>query len=501
MTAKYFAILTNYGAAQLANAVALGTKLNISVMAVGDGGGVLPIPDPAQTKLIRETRRAAVNQVSVDDKNPNYIISEQVIPENEGGWFIREIGLFDDKGGLIAVGNAPETYKPNLQEGSGRTQVIQMVLMVSSTESITLKVDPSVVLATREYVTKSIAAAIQESEARAAKTYQPKGDYVLHPYLKLEMQKKLDKSDVVNQLGNDTSKAASQALVATELGKKAPLNVADGKLAKDKNGADIPDKPKFIENLGLGEAAKSKVLQTTGASKTDVMSQKSVTDELNNKANLVSDSEQSFNGVVSTKKEVAVRLDNKRTLLQAGGVIAFSQDNKTWYVATFQNKTGTVAYSSDLSDLADKNATEEQVFNSKIAAKEFNAVDGNNRNILKASGVITHSPDLSTWYDLVLPKKTGTAAITADAIGSGAHTWYDMTAQRKLNVIYSNTAGKPTEVSIYCKSVHVYVNSVRVAAAAIDSRCNISVIIPVGGSITVNSQGESGELIWWSELR
>lgn len=177
MTAKYFAILTNYGAAQLANAVALGTKLNISVMAVGDGGGVLPIPDPAQTKLIRETRRAAVNQVSVDDKNPNYIISEQVIPENEGGWFIREIGLFDDKGGLIAVGNAPETYKPNLQEGSGRTQVIQMVLMVSSTESITLKVDPSVVLATREYVTKSIAAAIQESEAKAAKTYQPKGSY------------------------------------------------------------------------------------------------------------------------------------------------------------------------------------------------------------------------------------------------------------------------------------------------------------------------------------
>ena len=222
MTAKYFAILTNYGAAQLANAVALGTKLNISVMAVGDGGGVLPIPDPAQTKLIRETRRAAVNQVSVDDKNPNYIISEQVIPENEGGWFIREIGLFDDKGGLIAVGNAPETYKPNLQEGSGRTQVIQMVLMVSSTESITLKVDPSVVLATREYVTKSIAAAIQESEAKAAKTYQPIGDYVLHSYLKLELLKKFDKANIAHQLGNDTDKTASLHLLTTELGKLQP---------------------------------------------------------------------------------------------------------------------------------------------------------------------------------------------------------------------------------------------------------------------------------------
>lgn len=222
MTAKYFAILTNYGAAQLANAVALGTQMNISAMAVGDGGGTLTVPDPAQTKLVRETRRAAVNQVSIDEKNPNFIIAEQVIPENEGGWFIREIGLFDDNGGLIAVGNAPETYKPNLQEGSGRTQVIQMVLMVSSTQAITLKVDPSVVLATREYVTKSIAAAIQESEARAAQTYQPIGDYVLNPFFKLEMLKKIDKADIAQKLGNDTGKVASLHLLTTEVGKLQP---------------------------------------------------------------------------------------------------------------------------------------------------------------------------------------------------------------------------------------------------------------------------------------
>ncbi|MGJ5722440.1 phage tail protein, partial [Morganella sp. B601] len=252
MTAKYFAILTNYGAAQLANAVALGTQMNISAMAVGDGGGTLPVPDPAQTKLVRENRRAAVNQVSVDEKNPNFIIAEQVIPENEGGWWIREIGLFDDNGGLIAVGNAPETYKPNLQEGSGRTQVIQMVLMVSSTQAITLKVDPSVVLATREYVTKSIDAAIQASEARAAQTYQPKGDYVTNQYLKLELIKKIDKADITQQLGNDTGKVVSQNLLTTELGKKASVADANSKLAKDQNGADIQDKPKFIENLGLG---------------------------------------------------------------------------------------------------------------------------------------------------------------------------------------------------------------------------------------------------------
>ncbi|MEM8140720.1 phage tail protein [Morganella morganii] len=222
MTAKYFAILTNYGAAQLANAVALGTQMNITAMGAGDGGGTLPVPDPAQTTLIRENRRASVNQVSVDEKNPNIIIAEQVIPENEGGWWIREIGLYDDNGCLIAVGNVPETYKPNLQEGSGRTQVLQMALIVSSTQAITLKIDPSVVLATREYVTKSIDAAIQASEARAAKTYQPIGDYVLHPYLKLEMIKKVDKVDITQQLGNDTGKVVSQHLLTTEVGKLQP---------------------------------------------------------------------------------------------------------------------------------------------------------------------------------------------------------------------------------------------------------------------------------------
>lgn len=258
MTAKYFAILTNYGAAQLANAVALGTQMNISAMAVGDGGGTLPVPDPAQTKLVRETRRAAVNQVSIDEKNPNFIIAEQVIPENEGGWFIREIGLFDDNGGLIAVGNAPETYKPNLQEGSGRTQVIQMVLMVSSTQAITLKVDPSVVLATREYVTRSIDAAIQASEARAAKTYQPIGDYVLNPFFKLEMLKKIDKADISQQLGNDPNKVGSQLLLTEQLGKKASTTDVNGKMAKDKNGADIQDKEAFIKNLGLPEKYQPK---------------------------------------------------------------------------------------------------------------------------------------------------------------------------------------------------------------------------------------------------
>lgn len=149
---KYYAILTNQGAARLANATMLGSKLNLTQMAVGDANGVLPTPDPAQTKLINQKRIAPLNLLSVDPNNQSQIIAEQIIPENEGGFWIREIGLYDDEGVLIAVANCPETYKPQLQEGSGRTQTIRMILVVTNTEAITLKIDPSVVLATRKYV-------------------------------------------------------------------------------------------------------------------------------------------------------------------------------------------------------------------------------------------------------------------------------------------------------------------------------------------------------------
>lgn len=151
MSVKYFAILTHQGAAKLANATALGTTLNLTQLAIGDGNGTLPVPDAAQTRLINQTRIAPLNALSVDPENPSQIVAEQIIPENEGGYWIRELGLFDDEGVLIAVANCPETYKPQLQEGSGRTQTIRMVVVVSSTAAVTLKIDPSVVLATRKY--------------------------------------------------------------------------------------------------------------------------------------------------------------------------------------------------------------------------------------------------------------------------------------------------------------------------------------------------------------
>jgi hypothetical protein len=153
---KFFAILTDVGAAKLANANVLGVPWNITEMGLGDANGDDPQPSAKQTKLINEWRRRPLNQLKIDPVNPAVIIAEQVIPADEGGRWIREVGLYDADGDLVAVANCAPSFKPILSQGSGRTQVVRMNLIVSSTANISLKIDPSVVLATREYVDSRI---------------------------------------------------------------------------------------------------------------------------------------------------------------------------------------------------------------------------------------------------------------------------------------------------------------------------------------------------------
>ncbi|MDT3755487.1 phage tail protein, partial [Citrobacter freundii complex sp. 2023EL-00966] len=287
MTAKYFAILTNQGAARLANAAALGTKLNLTQMAVGDANGVLPTPDPAQTKLINQKRIAPLNLLTVDPANTSQIIAEQIIPENEGGFWIREIGLYDDDGILIAVANCPETYKPELQEGSGRTQTIRMILIVSSTSAITLKIDPSVVLATRQYVddkvieVKSYADGLMRAheqsrnhpdatttakgftqlnssvtDDRETQSATPKAVKIAMDNANARLAKERNLSDLPNpalarqnlQLGDSSTKNTGTTANTVAAGDDARIT---GAMQKSQNGADIQDVAKFLQNLGL----------------------------------------------------------------------------------------------------------------------------------------------------------------------------------------------------------------------------------------------------------
>ncbi len=236
MTVKYYAILTNQGAARLANATMLGSKLNLTQMAVGDANGVLPTPDPAQTKLINQKRIAPLNLLSVDPNNQSQIIAEQIIPENEGGFWIREIGLYDDEGVLIAVANCPETYKPQLQEGSGRTQTIRMILVVTNTEAITLKIDPSVVLATRKYVDDKIS---EHEQSRR------------HPDASLTVKGFTQLSSAIN--------SESETLAATPKAVKAAYDLANGKYTAQ----DATTAQKGIVQLSSATNSTSEVLAAT----------------------------------------------------------------------------------------------------------------------------------------------------------------------------------------------------------------------------------------------
>ncbi|MFV2946421.1 phage tail protein [Pseudomonas japonica] len=162
---QFFAILTAVGEAKQANANALGVPWTFSAMGVGDANGADPVPSRAQTSLIAERRRAPLNQVKIDPGNASMIVAEQIIPPDVGGWWIREIGLYDAEGDLVAVANCAPSFKPLLSQGTGKTQVVRLNIIVTSTANVQLKIDPAVVLATREYVDGSIVNVLPRNKA------------------------------------------------------------------------------------------------------------------------------------------------------------------------------------------------------------------------------------------------------------------------------------------------------------------------------------------------
>ncbi len=207
MSTKFRTVITTAGAAKLAAATAPGgRKVNITTMAVGDGGGKLPVPEAGQTGLIHEVWRHALNKISQDKRNSNYIIAELVIPPEVGGFWMRELGLYDDAGTLIAVANMAESYKPALAEGSGRSQTCRMVIIVSSVTSVALTIDTTTVMATQDYVDDKIA---EHEQSRR------------HPDASLTAKG-------FTQLSSATN-STSETLAATPKAVKAAYDLANGK--------------------------------------------------------------------------------------------------------------------------------------------------------------------------------------------------------------------------------------------------------------------------------
>ncbi|EKC2244138.1 tail fiber protein [Salmonella enterica] len=319
MSTKFKTVITTAGAAKLAAATMPGgKKINLNVMAVGDGGGKLPDPDASQTQLVNEVWRHTLNKISQDNRYSNYIVAELVIPPEVGGFWMRELGLYDDEGTLIAVANMAESYKPELAEGSGRAQTCRMVIIVSSVESVTLSIDSTMVMATQDYVDDRLAwheksrrhpdatlkekgftqlsnATDSESETLAATPKAVKAAYDLADgkytaqdatttrkglvqlsnatdstsetlaatpkavkvayelaNAKYTAQDATTARKGIIQLSNATD-STSETLAATPKAVKAAMDNANGRLEKNSNGSDIPDKAKFVENLGLKE--------------------------------------------------------------------------------------------------------------------------------------------------------------------------------------------------------------------------------------------------------
>lgn len=150
MTAQYFTVLTNYGTQAFAKAIATNQPLRLSSFAVGDGNGQAVTPTADRTALVKETHRANVSAVSLDPRNNKQIIIELTIPEDVGGFYIREMGVFDSANKLVAYANAPESFKPTLESGSGKVQVLRMILKVSNSQAVTLSIDNSVIFVTRQ---------------------------------------------------------------------------------------------------------------------------------------------------------------------------------------------------------------------------------------------------------------------------------------------------------------------------------------------------------------
>ncbi|HFU4299761.1 TPA: phage tail protein, partial [Escherichia coli] len=242
------------GAAKLAAATAPGgRKVNITTMAVGDGGGKLPVPDAGQTGLIHEVWRHALNKISQDKRNSNYIIAELVIPPEVGGFWMRELGLYDDAGTLIAVANMAESYKPALAEGSGRSQTCRMVIIVSSVASVALTIDTTTVMATQDYVDDKIA---EHEQSRR------------HPDASLTAKG-------FTQLSSATN-STSETLAATPKAVKAAYDLANGKYTAQ----DATTARKGLVQLSSATNSTSETLAATPKAVKTVM------DETNKKAPL-----------------------------------------------------------------------------------------------------------------------------------------------------------------------------------------------------------------------
>ncbi|ELU3968778.1 phage tail protein [Salmonella enterica] len=276
---KFKTIITDYGKQRLIAAMSPGgTKLTLTQMAVGDGGGNPTNPDTTSAALVNEVWRAAVNSVSVDKTHSNIIIVELLIPAEVGGFWIREAGIYDEFNKLVAICSLPASEKPLLEQGSGRAQTVRMTLVISDMSTINITIDSTTIIATNDYVDNSLKeheksrnhpdatltdkgfvklySGVTSMDETMAAT--PKAVKIAMDNANARLAKERNLADLTNiplarqslQLGNSATRNVGTTPGTVAAGNDSRIT---GALQKDQNGEDIPDKPGFIKNLGLKE--------------------------------------------------------------------------------------------------------------------------------------------------------------------------------------------------------------------------------------------------------
>ncbi|EAW2222670.1 phage tail protein [Salmonella enterica subsp. enterica] len=274
---KFKTIITDYGKQRLIAAMSPGgTKLTLTQMAVGDGGGNPTNPDTTSTALVNEVWRAAVNSVSVDKTHSNIIIVELLIPAEVGGFWVREAGIYDEFNKLVAICSLPASEKPLLEQGSGRAQTVRMTLIVSDTSIVNITIDSTTIMATNEYVDNSLEEH-EKSRNHPDATLTDKGFTKLYSGVtSIDETMAATPKAVKIAMDNASARLAKERNLADltniplarqslQLGNSATLNVGTtantvaagddsritGAMQKSQNGADIPNKPLFLQNVGL----------------------------------------------------------------------------------------------------------------------------------------------------------------------------------------------------------------------------------------------------------
>lgn len=496
---KYFALLTTYGEKVLAEATALGTKIELTHMAVGDGGGTLPAPDTKQTKLVNEKRRAAINTLFIDSVNTNQVIAEQVIPENEGGWWIREIGLFDKSGLLVAVANCPETYKPLLAEGSGRTQTIRMILIVSHTEAVTLKVDPAIVLATRGYVDDSVKTAIEahvKSRNHPDATTSAKGFVQLADSLSADNNKAITPklATEINQRAVNAQNSANEAnTTATNANNNANGRVPSTRKVNNKpltadinlTASDVGAYTKAETDTKVADAKKA----GTDAQATANAATTAATNANNN-----------ANGRVPSTRKVNNKPLSADITLSAGDVGAYTKAETDTKVADAK-KAGTDAQATaNAANTAATNA------NNNANGRVPSGRKVNNKAL--TADIALNAGDVGAYTKAEVDSKF--------AAGSGlgyGQTWKDVKASRTVSTIYTNSTGKPILVSIspngardHYMGFDCFINNVKVAVSVGfggESKPQLCFIVPNGSTykIEYSANVTKNGINMWAELR